>query len=125
MLETLEGIHARFKEVELLLSSPEVASDIKQFTKLNTLVFGISPDGEKSHRKFIDKHSLPFSLLVDEDHAIAEAFGVWEEKKFMGRTFDGVHRMSFLIGTDGKIEKTYAKVKPAEHAQQVLADLQG
>jgi peroxiredoxin Q/BCP len=97
----------------------------EQFTKLKTLVFGISPDGEKSHRKFIDKHSLPFSLLVDEDHAIAEAFGVWGEKKFMGRTFDGVHRMSFLIGTDGKIEKTYAKVKPAEHAQQVLTDLQG
>ena len=96
----------------------------EQFTKLNTLVLGISPDGEKSHRKFIDKHSLPFSLLVDEDHAIAEAFGVWGEKKFMGRTFDGVHRMSFLIGTDGKIEKTYAKVKPAEHAQQVLTDLQ-
>jgi len=97
----------------------------EQFAKLNTLVFGISPDSEKSHRKFIDKHRLPFSLLVDEDHAIAEAFGVWGEKKFMGRTFDGVHRMSFLIGIDGKIEKTYAKVKPAEHAQQVLADLQG
>ena len=60
-----------------------------------------------------------------QDHAIAEAFGVWGEKKFMGRTFDGVHRISFLIGIDGKIEKTYAKVKPAEHAQQVLADLQG
>jgi len=56
----------------------------EQFTKLNTLVFGISPDGEKSHRKFIDKHSLPFSLLVDEDHAIAEAFGVWGEKKIYG-----------------------------------------
>ncbi|MDA0905243.1 MAG: thioredoxin-dependent thiol peroxidase, partial [Verrucomicrobia bacterium] len=97
----------------------------EQFNKLNTLVFGISPDGGKSHRKFIDKHSLPFSLLVDEGHAIAEAFGVWGEKKFMGRTFDGVHRMSFLIDTDGKIEKTYAKVKPAEHAQQVLTDLQG
>ena len=97
----------------------------EQFTKLNTLVLGISPDGEKSHRKFIDKHSLPFSLLVDEDHAIAEAFGVWGEKKFMGRTFNGVHRMSFLIDTNGKIEKTYAKVKPAEHAREVLADLQG
>ena len=97
----------------------------EQFTKLNTLVLGISPNGEKSHRKFIDKHSLPFSLLVDEDHAIAEAFGVWGEKKFMGRTFNGVHRMSFLIDTNGKIEKTYAKVKPAEHAREVLADLQG
>ena len=99
--------------------------EYEQFAKLNTLVLGISPDGEKSHRKFIDKHRLPFPLLVDENHAIAEAFGVWGEKKFMGRTFDGVHRMSFLIGTDGKIEKTYAKVKPAEHAQQVLADLKG
>ena len=99
--------------------------EYEQFAKLNTLVLGISPDGEKSHRKFIDKHRLPFFLLVDEDHAIAEAFGVWGEKKFMGRTFDGVHRISFLIGIDGKIEKTYAKVKPAEHAQQVLADLQG
>lgn len=95
----------------------------EQFAKLNTLVFGISPDGGKSHRKFIEQHSLPFPLLVDEDHAIAEAFGVWGEKKFMGRTFDGVHRMSFLIGTDGKVDKTYPKVKPAEHAQQVLADL--
>jgi peroxiredoxin Q/BCP len=97
----------------------------QQFTKLNTLVFGISPDDEKSHRKFIDKNNLPFSLLVDKDHAIAEAFGVWGEKKFMGRTFDGVHRMSFLIDTDGEIEKTYARVKLAEHAEQVLSDLQG
>ena len=97
----------------------------EQFAKLKTLVLGISPDGEKSHRKFINKHNLPFPLLVDEDHAIAEAFGVWGEKKFMGRTFDGVHRMSFLIGKEGNIEKNYEKVKPAEHAHQVLADLKG
>ena len=95
----------------------------ENFSKHETLILGISPDHAKSHRKFIDKHSLPFPLLVDEDHAIAEAFGVWGEKKFMGRTFDGVHRMSFLIGKDGKIEKTYEKVKPAEHALQVLNDL--
>ena len=96
----------------------------EDFSKHETLILGVSPDHAKSHRKFIDKHSLPFPLLVDEDHAIAEAFGVWGEKKFMGRTFDGVHRMSFLIGKDGKIEKTYEKVKPAEHALQVLNDLQ-
>lgn len=95
------------------------------FSSLNTLILGVSTDDAKSHRKFIDKHGLPFPLLVDEDHAIAEAFGVWGEKKFMGRTFDGVHRMSFLIGKDGTIEKTYDKVKPAEHALQVLNDLQG
>ena len=94
------------------------------FIKLDTLILGVSPDHAKSHLKFIDKHSIPFPLLVDEDHAIAEAFGVWGVKKFMGRTFDGVHRMSFLIGEEGKIEKTYEKVKPAEHAQQVLHDLQ-
>ena len=96
-----------------------------EFTQLNTLVFGVSPDGEKSHRKFVDKHSLPFSLLVDKDHEISKVFGVWGEKKFMGRTFNGVHRTSFLIGPDGKIEKTYSKVKPVEHALQVLKDLQG
>ena len=96
-----------------------------EFTQLNTLVFGVSPDRAKSHRKFVDKHSLPFSLLVDKDHEVSKAFGVWGEKKFMGRTFNGVHRTSFLIGPDGKIEKTYSKVKPAEHALQVLKDLQG
>ena len=96
----------------------------ENFSKQEILILGVSPDHAKSHRKFIDKHSLPFPLLVDEDHAIAEAFGVWGEKKFIGRTFDGVHRMSFLIGKDGKIEKTYEKVKPAEHALQVLNDLE-
>ena len=95
----------------------------EHFSQHEPQILGVSPDHAKSHRKFIDKHSLPFPLLVDEDHAIAEAFGVWGEKKFMGRTFDGVHRMSFLIGKDGKIEKTYEKVKPAEHALQVLNDL--
>lgn len=96
----------------------------KEFSMHNTLVLGVSPDGEKSHRKFIAKHDLPFPLLVDQDHALAKAFGVWGEKKFMGRTFDGVHRMSFLFCAKGRIEKTYDKVKPAEHAKQVLADLQ-
>ena len=99
----------------------DVYEDIRE---LGVLILGISPDHAKSHRKFIDKYKLPFPLLVDEDHSIAEAFGVWGEKKFMGRTFDGVHRMSFLVGQDWKIEKTYEKVKPAEHAQQVLNDLQ-
>tara|TARA_B100002019_G_scaffold238362_1_gene213461 strand:- start:4163 stop:4636 length:474 start_codon:yes stop_codon:yes gene_type:complete len=95
----------------------------ENFIKHDTLILGVSTDHAKSHRKFIDKNSLPFPLLVDEDHAIAEAFGVWGVKKFMGRTFDGVHRMSFLIGEEGKIVKTYEKVKPAEHALQVLNDL--
>ena len=93
------------------------------FSKLNILVLGVSTDGEKSHKKFIHKHGLPFPLLEDEDHSMAESFGVWGQKQFMGRVFPGVHRMSFLIGKEGKVEKTYEKIKPAEHAKQVLADL--
>ena len=81
----------------------------EDFRELGVLILGISPDHAKSHRKFIDKYKLPFPLLVDEDHSIAEAFGVWGEKKFMGRTFDGVHRMSFLVGQDWKIEKLTRK----------------
>lgn len=84
---------------------------------------GVSTDGEKSHCKFIGKYDLPFPLLIDEDHKMSEAFGVWGEKKFMGKTFNGIHRMSFLLGKSGKIEKAYHRVKPAEHAKQVLNDL--
>ena len=95
----------------------------ENFSKHETQILGVSPDHAKSHRKFIDKHSLPFPLLLDEDHAIAEAFGVWGEKKFMGKTFNGIHRTSFLISKKGKILKTYLKVKPKIHAQMILEDL--
>lgn len=95
------------------------------FTKHKTLIIGVSPDNAKSHRKFIEKHQLPFPLLIDDNHAVAKAFGVWGEKKFMGRIFNGAHRISFLVGPDGIIEKTYEKVKPSEHAQQVLNYLNG
>ncbi len=94
-----------------------------EYRKLNILILGVSTDGEKSHRKFIGKYDLPFPLLIDEDHKMSEAFGVWGEKKFMGKTFNGIHRMSFLLGKSGKIEKAYHRVKPAEHARQVLNDL--
>jgi peroxiredoxin Q/BCP len=94
-----------------------------EYRKLNILIFGVSTDGEKSHCKFIGKYDLPFPLLIDEDHKMSEAFGVWGEKKFMGKTFNGIHRMSFLLGKSGKIEKAYHRVKPAEHAKQVLNDL--
>ena len=96
-----------------------------QFSKHQVQIFGISPDDEKSHQKFIEKYELPFSLLVDTGHKIACNFGVWGEKKFMGRTYDGVYRTSFLVGPDGKIEQTYENVKVAVHAQQVLDNLQG
>ncbi len=101
----------------------ELRDAYQEFSNQNTLVLGVSTDSQKSHRKFSDKYNLPFPLLVDQNHSIAEAFCVWGEKKFMGRTFEGVHRMSFLVGKDGKIKKTFEKVKPADHARQVLQEL--
>ena len=87
-------------------------------------VIGISGDSQKSHSKFREKYSLPFHFASDsEDFAIANAYGVYGEKKFMGRVYDGIHRVSFLVGPDGKILKTYPKVKPEQHAAEVIADL--
>lgn len=94
-----------------------------EFIIAKTRIIGVSPDEAKSHRKFIEKNDLPFTLLCDNQNVLAKAFGVWGEKKFMGRTYNGVYRMSFLVGKDGMIEKTYAKVEPAKHAKQVIADL--
>ena len=81
---------------------------------------GVSPDSEASHKKFVTKYKLPFTLLADTDQAIAEAYGVWGEKKFMGRTYMGVHRTTFLIDEKGKIKKIFEKVKPEDHASEVL-----
>ena len=86
-------------------------------------VVGVSKDSEASHAKFQAKYDLPFPLIADSELQLAQAYGVYGEKKFMGRIYDGVHRMSFLISADGYILKTYEKVKPAEHAAQVLKDL--
>lgn len=94
-----------------------------EFTKLGVPVIGVSTDGQASHRRFIQKHNLPFPLLVDEEGLIAKAFGVWGQKKFMGKEYEGIHRTSFLVGTDGKIERTYSKIKPGEHAAVALVDL--
>lgn len=84
-------------------------------------VLGVSPDSAKKHIKFQDKYSLPFSLLADEDHAVAEAFGVWGEKKLMGRTYQGIHRATFIIDEQGMIERIIDKVDTANHAEQVLS----
>ncbi len=96
---------------------------LKDFEKKNTLIFGVSGDSAQSHQKFRKKFNLPFPLLMDEKHELAQSFGVWGEKKFMGRTFDGIHRMSFLVNEAGKIEKAYHKVKAKEHPVEVLSDL--
>lgn len=94
-----------------------------ELAKLDAIVFGISPDSVKSHRKFADKYGLPFTLLADEGHKVADAYGVWGRKKFMGREYDGVFRTSFLIDVDGKVLRVYENVKPELHADQVLKDL--
>lgn len=83
-------------------------------------VFGVSVDPLKSHQKFIEKHSLPFPLLVDEEHKIVEAYGVWVEKSMYGRKYWGTERSTFVIGSDGKIRNILRKVKPATHAEELL-----
>ncbi len=90
------------------------------FEKAGIKVLGISTDNEASHKKFARKFDLPFTLLTDTDHSISEAYGAYGQKKFMGRTYMGVHRMTFLIDEKGKIKKIFEKVKPDEHAREVL-----
>ncbi len=91
-----------------------------EFKKRGIKVLGVSPDSSKSHQKFAAKYDLPFTLLADKDHAIADAYGVYGQKKFMGRTYMGVIRSTFLIDEKGKIKKVFEKVKPDEHAREVL-----
>lgn len=98
--------------------------DIKaELTALNTVVFGISPDEVKRLTKFCQRDELNFSLLSDVDHQVADQFGVWGLKKFMGKEYDGIHRLSFLIGLDGKISHVFNKFKTKEHHDVVLAVL--
>ena len=84
-------------------------------------ILGVSPDSVKKHVKFIEKYDLPFSLLADEDKAVANAYGVWGPKKFMGRSYEGVHRTTFVIDASGKIEEIIEKVDTKNHADQLLA----
>jgi thioredoxin-dependent peroxiredoxin len=93
------------------------------FQERGAVVLGVSTDAVKSHDKFVKKFKLPFTLLADTDKKIAEAYGVWGEKKFMGRKYMGTHRVTFLIGSDGRIKKIWPAVKPDEHAAEVLAAL--
>lgn len=93
------------------------------FKQCGAVVLGVSTDPVKSHDKFVTKFRLPFTLLADEDHKIVEAYGVWGRKSFMGRKYMGTHRVTFLIGPDGRIRKIWPAVKPAEHAAEVLAAL--
>ena len=94
-----------------------------QFEKKGAVVLGVSTDSMKSHDKFVKKFNLPFTLLVDEDKGIVQAYGVWGQKSFLGKKFMGIHRVTFLIGPDGSIKKIWPKVKPEEHAEEVLTAL--
>ena len=91
---------------------------------LNVEVLGISPDAVKRLPKFIEKENLNFTLLSDEEHALADAFGVWGLKKFMGKEYDGIHRITFLINESGDIEHVFDKFKTKNHHEMVLAYLQ-
>ena len=94
-----------------------------EFEQAGAVVLGISPDGEASHAKFKQKFDLPFTLLADEGHHVADEYGVWKEKKYMGRAYMGVERSTFVIGEDGTVKKVLPNVKPATHADDVLAVL--
>jgi peroxiredoxin Q/BCP len=86
----------------------------------NIMVLGISPDNEKSHQKFIGKFDLPFTLLTDPEHKIAEKYGAWGEKSMYGKKYMGIFRYTYLIDETGKIVRIFTKVKVAEHADEVL-----
>ena len=94
-----------------------------EFERSGAVVLGVSPDGEASHVEFREKYDLPFTLLADPDHATAEAYGVWVEKSMYGKTYMGVERSTFVIDADGNVTKVLRKVKPATHADDVLAAL--
>lgn len=95
----------------------------RKFGKLKAQVFGVSADSTASHKKFARKFKLPFPLLADEQKRMIQAYGAWGEKEFMGRSYPGIRRTSFLIDPKGKIALVYEKVKPELHAEEVLKDL--
>ena len=92
----------------------------KVLLKKGYIVLGVSPDSASSHQKFIAKNKLPFPLLVDTDRQLAEAYGVWGEKKMYGRTYLGIHRTTFVIDEKGKIERILDKPKSSMHAEEIL-----
>ena len=94
-----------------------------EFERAGAIVLGVSPDDEGSHVKFKQKYELPFTLLADRDHSVAEQYGVWGEKSFAGRKYLGVNRSTFVIDEAGLVKKVLHNVKPATHADDVLAAL--
>jgi peroxiredoxin Q/BCP len=100
-----------------------VRDHLPEYTEAGAVVLGISPDPVAKVKKFHEKFSLGFALLADEDHAVAEAYGVWVEKSMYGRKYFGNERTTFVIDSEGRVAEVLRKVKPAEHDEQVLAAL--
>lgn len=98
----------------------DLRDNFERFSQNNYALIGVSADSEKAQSKFKEKNNLPFPLLADENKEVIQAFGVWGPKKFMGRTFDGIHRTTFLIDEKGVIEDIISDVKTKEHASQIL-----
>ncbi len=94
-----------------------------EFERAGAVVFGVSPDDVGTHVEFKNKYELPFTLLADTDHTVAEQYGVWSEKSYLGKTYWGVSRSTFVIDADGSVKKVMHDVKPATHADDVLAAL--
>ena len=92
----------------------------EEFKKYEVIIIGISADKPEKLSRFMEKELLNFTLLSDDNHEVSQAFGAWGEKEFMGKTFDGIHRISFLIGKDGKIEKVFNNFKTNNHHEVVL-----
>lgn len=97
--------------------------DYSLFLMKGAVVLGVSPDGQRSHQRFKTKFNLPFHLLSDPDHRVAEMYGAWGEKKMFGKMYEGIIRSTFVIDEEGSIIKVFPKVKPADHAKEVLAVL--
>jgi peroxiredoxin Q/BCP len=100
-----------------------IRDNYEAFGERGAVVLGISPDDESSHVKFKQKYGLPFTLLADPDHRVAETYGVWGERKLYGKTYMGIERSTFVIDPDGKVARVLRRVKPDTHAQQVLDSL--
>lgn len=92
----------------------------QSFADLNAVILGVSPDPQEKHQKFKEKHDLPFTLLVDDEHKLADAYGVWKLKKNFGKEYMGIERSTFIVDPDGKIVKEWRKVKVKDHVLEAL-----
>jgi thioredoxin-dependent peroxiredoxin len=100
-----------------------IRDEFDDFLERGAVVLGVSPDDEASHVRFKNKYGLPFTLLADPDHAVAEQYGAWGEKKNYGKTYFGIIRSTFVIAPDGTVAKAFPRVDPKTHAEKVLAAL--